>query len=276
MPYEENVHAVRLVHGRERALGELEVPTCRPYFTLLRPGHDSFIDSTGVLHLHWADHDSQLPLTYFVRCSHNGKDWLRPGVNLRTTDYYLDLRQMPGGPHCVVQVLATNGYRTAFVQTRPFDVAVKPLEVMLGDANSPILFAQGYSRQDGPLTGNAIAWLDHSGTVVGRGGTFDVRTLPARNPLTERAGAVVAGCRSNRSRRSVRGRDRTSDWSRRSLEGAKRGNYFAGRLPTAPGFRAETQSAILHPRDGACRAWKGVRFRCECAAGFNVRIWPVG
>jgi len=118
-------------------------------------------------------------LTYFVRCSHNGKDWLRPGVNLRTTDYYLDLRQMPGGPHCVVQVLATNGYRTAFVQTRPFDVAVKPLEVMLGDANSPILFAQGYSRQDGPLTGNAIAWLDHSGTVVGRGGTFDVRTLPA-------------------------------------------------------------------------------------------------
>jgi hypothetical protein len=179
MPYQENVHTVRLVHGRQRTLGELEVPTCRPYFTLLRPGHDSFIDPTGVLHLHWADHDSQLPLTYFVRCSHNGKDWLRPGVNLRTTDYYLDMRQMPGGPNFVVQVLATNGYRTAFVQTRPFDVAVKPLEIMLGDANGPVLFTQGYSRQDGPLTGNAITWLDQSGKIVGRGGTFDVRTLPA-------------------------------------------------------------------------------------------------
>src|SRR4051794_5573539 len=105
MPYQENVRAVQLVHGRERTIGELEVPTCRPYFTLLRPGCDSFIDSTGMLHLHWADHDSQLPLTYFVRFSHNGRDWLRPGVNLRTTDYYLDLREMPGGPHCVAQVL---------------------------------------------------------------------------------------------------------------------------------------------------------------------------
>jgi hypothetical protein len=178
MPYQENVNFVRLVHGRERTLGELQVPTCRPYFTLLRPGDDSFIDSNGVLHLHWADHDSQLPLTYFVRYSHNGRDWLRPGVNLRTSDYYLDLREMPGGPHCVAQVLATNGYRTAVVYTRPFDVAVKPLEIMLGDTNSPVLFAQGYSRQDGPLTGNAISWLDQSGKTVGRGGVLDTRTLP--------------------------------------------------------------------------------------------------
>lgn len=178
MPYQENVNFVRLLQRREQTLGELKVPTCRPYFTLLRPGRDSFIDSTGVLHLHWADHDSQLPLTYYVRYSHNGKDWLRPGVNLRGSDYYLDLREMPGGPHCVAQVLATNGYRTAFVQTRPFDVAVKPLEIMLGDATNPVLFAQGYSRQDGPITGNSIAWHTQAGQVVARGGTFDARTLP--------------------------------------------------------------------------------------------------
>jgi len=178
MPYRENVNAVRLLAGRERTLGEMQVPTCRPYFTLLRPGRDSFIDSTGVLHLHWADHDSQLPLTYYVRYSHNGADWLRPGVNLRTTDYYLDLREMPGGPHCQVQVLATNGYRTAYVETRPFDVAVKPLEIMLGDTSNPMLFAQGYSRQDGPLTGDAIEWVHASGSILARGGNFDARTLP--------------------------------------------------------------------------------------------------
>jgi hypothetical protein len=177
MRYVEHVNSVRLVATRGQVVGTLEVPTCRPYFTLLKPGHDSFIDSQGVLHLHWADHDSQHPLTYYVRYSHNGTDWVRPGVNLRGSDYYLDLREMPGGPHCVVQVLATNGYRTSVVETRPFDVMVKPIDVMLGDTNGPLLFAQGFSLEHGPLTGNQIAWLDAQGHLLARGGTLDVRTL---------------------------------------------------------------------------------------------------
>jgi hypothetical protein len=176
LPFHEDIHAIQLLRNGKRA-SSMEVPTCRPYFTLLHPREDSFIDSQGVLHLHWSDHDSEHPLTYFVRYSHNGKDWLRPGVNLKGNDFYLDLRELPGGPRCVVQVLATNGFRTSFVQTRYFDVAIKQLEILLGETAGPKLFAQGYSRESGPITGDQIAWIDGSGSVVRRGGSLDVRTL---------------------------------------------------------------------------------------------------
>ena len=163
----------------ERVLDRMEVPTDRPYFTLLHPNEDDFIDPDGVLHLHWADHGCREQLTYFVRYSHNGDDWLRPGVNLHCNDLYLDLREMPGGRRCAVQVIATNGYRTSYVQTRRFDTKEKAPEVLLGATEGPILFAQGFSRQHGPITGEGVIWLSDDGVEVGRGGSLDIRTLQA-------------------------------------------------------------------------------------------------
>jgi hypothetical protein len=178
LPYHPQTQTVVLVVN-ERVLGRLEVPTDRPYFTLLHPNEDDFIDPDGVLHLHWADHECKEQLTYFVRYSHNGDDWLRPGVNLQCNDFYLDLREMPGGPRCVGQVIATNGYRTSYVQTRRFDVKEKAPEVLLGPTQGPVLFAQGFSRQHGPITGEGMTWLSEDGIEVGRGGSLDIRTLQA-------------------------------------------------------------------------------------------------
>jgi hypothetical protein len=177
LPYHPNTQAVTLRIGDEE-LGRLDVPTDRPFFTLLRPTEDTFIDPTGVLHLHWAGHDSEHPMTFFVRYSHNGRDWLRPGVNLHTNDYYLDLREMPGGKRCIVEVIATNGYRTSYARTRHFEVPEKPPELLLGENEGPVLFAQGFSREDGPITRDNIAWLA-GGEVCQTGGTLDVRALPA-------------------------------------------------------------------------------------------------
>lgn len=178
LPYHPQTQTVVLRLG-ERILGRLDVPTDRPYFTLLHPNEDDYINPVGVLHLHWAGHDSEHPMTFFVRYSHNGRDWLRPGVNLRTNDYYLDLNQMPSGKRCVVQVIATNGYRTSYAQTRHFEVPEKPPELLLGETEGPLLFAQGYSREHGPITGDNIVWLTEDGGEVQRGGTLDVRTLPS-------------------------------------------------------------------------------------------------
>jgi len=176
LPYHSQTQAIVLRNG-ERELGRLDVPTDRPYFTLLHPNEDDFIDPSGVLHLHWAGHDTEDPMTFFVRYSHNGRDWLRPGVNLHDNDYYLDLREMPGGRRCLVQVIATNGYRTSYAKTRHFEVAEKPPELLLGEADGPVLFAQGFSREHGPITNDEIAWLADE-KIVHRGGTLDIRTLP--------------------------------------------------------------------------------------------------
>jgi hypothetical protein len=181
--YNDHTDSLRLRRG-ERVLSRHSVPTDRPCFTLLSPGEDACIDGSGVLHLRWCPHDSQYPMTFYVRYSHDaGKTWVRPGVNLRAHDYYLDLREMAGGKRCVVQVLATNGYRTSYVQTRYFEVPVKPPEILLGDAGGPVLFAQGFSREGGPIPGDNLVWLI-DGIIVTeqaatrRGGSLDVRTLP--------------------------------------------------------------------------------------------------
>jgi len=175
LPYHPHTQAVVLRSG-DKELGRLDVPTDRPFFTLLRPTADTFIDPTGVLHLHWAGHDSEHPLTFFVRYSHNERDWLRPGVNLHSNDYYVDLREMPGGKRCVVEVIATNGYRTSYARTQHFEVPQKPPELLMGANEGPILFAQGFSREHGPITSEDIAWLA-DGEVCQTGGTLDVRAL---------------------------------------------------------------------------------------------------
>jgi len=193
LPYHSATQSMRLRFG-EREISVLPVPTDRPFFSLLHPGEDSFIDGRGVLALHWCGHDDEHPMTFFVRYSHDGRDWLRPGVNLRTNDFYLDLREMPGGARCAVQVLATNGYRTSYVQTRHFEVPRKPPEVFLGETDGPVLFVQGFSRENGPITGEQIAWLDRDGNAIRRGGTLDVRSLPPGvhrlSVMVQDAGAV--------------------------------------------------------------------------------------
>ncbi|MBA3727559.1 MAG: hypothetical protein H0W86_14290 [Armatimonadetes bacterium] len=153
------------------------------------PGIDQEIfrwnNGSSVLHLQWCPHDSGYPITFFVRYSHNGKDWLRPGVNLKGNYYYLDLREMPGGKRCVVQVLATNGYRTSYVQTRYFEVPIKPPDLLLGGTIGPVLFAQGFSREEGPITGDDVVWLIDDGSVTRRGGSLDLRTLEPGVELIE-------------------------------------------------------------------------------------------
>ena len=174
-PYHPQTQAI-VLRKEDQELGRLDVPTDRPYFTLLHPNEDDFIDPTGMLHLHWAGHDTEHEMTFFVRYSHNGRDWIRPGVNLHESDHYLDLSQMPGGKRCIVQILATNGYRTSYAKTRHFEVPVKPPDVLLGDTDGPVLFAQGFSRETGPITGESVAWLAEN-KIIHRGGTLDVRTL---------------------------------------------------------------------------------------------------
>ena len=85
---------------------------------------------------------------------------------------------MPGGEKCCAQVLATNGYQTSYIETINFEMSPRSPKLFLGNLVGPVLFAQGYSLEDGPVTGNQIQWLlNKSQRVIGTGGSFDVSML---------------------------------------------------------------------------------------------------
>jgi hypothetical protein len=178
MPYHEPTERVVLRrHGEEVSV----YPVLRrlPQFSLEHPTRAEEIDPARPLKIRWrgdARNPRGHPLVYYVRFSHDGQRWVRPGVNLTANAFDLDLREMPGGEECVAQVLATNGYQTAFAATPKFPLPRKRPEILLGSADGPVLFAQGFSREDGPIRGGAIEWLV-DGHEVASGGSFDVRSV---------------------------------------------------------------------------------------------------
>ncbi|SRR6266404_2057667 len=182
LPYYRDTHRVVLLR-REHELGALVVPKHLPEFVLSHPVKSHEVDVNGVLHLRWdldkAEKESakKAPLTYYVRYSADGSQWLRPGVNISGTSFDLDLREMPGSDHCIAQVIATNGYQTSYVETPPFAVPRKTPEILLATPRGPLLFAQGFSREEGPLVGKSVVWLADGKRPVGTGASFDVRQL---------------------------------------------------------------------------------------------------
>jgi hypothetical protein len=200
LPYHKETHRVVLLHG-ERELGALSVSKHLPEFVLTHPVKSHEVDVHGVLHMHWKLEKSEKaeakkhPLTYYVRYRANGGQWYRPGVNIKDTSFDLDLREMPGGEHCVAQVIATNGYQTSYVETPPFAVPCKPPEILLATPHGPLLFAQGFSREEGPIVGESIVWLTDGKKPVGTGASFDARHLRGMHQLsvrvTDSTGAVT-------------------------------------------------------------------------------------
>src|SRR5206468_10793882 len=66
-------------------------------------------------------------------------------------------------------------------QTPGFALPRRPPMILLADTTGPVLFAQGFSREDGPLVGKAISWIVDEAKTVATGGTFDVRWLQSGN-----------------------------------------------------------------------------------------------
>jgi hypothetical protein len=167
-----------VVYRDDQELGSLSFPAHAPDFVLEHPTTPEAIDADNCLELDWRP-QGELEgesLTYFVRYSSDGKRWCRPAVNLTKARCCVDLRLMEGGERCRLQVLATNGYHTSYVETPKFAVPEKPMRILLGDWRGPMLFAQGFSHKHGPLVGEAIVW-SADGKEVARGGSFDVRRL---------------------------------------------------------------------------------------------------
>jgi hypothetical protein len=194
MPYHKNVSRVTLRY-KDRIIGQLDVEHYFAEFELISPLKPEDIDTAGIMHIRWKYDESaytkkKKSITFYVRYSADGKTWYRPGVNLHSDNYDLDLREMPGGGKCSVQVLATNGYQTSYVETIDFEMENRSPQLFIGNLEGPILFAQGYSLEDGPITGKQVQWiLNDKQKIVGTGGSFDVSVL--KSGLRELAVSVT-------------------------------------------------------------------------------------
>ncbi|MEU1599169.1 fibronectin type III domain-containing protein [Streptomyces sp. NPDC005708] len=180
LPYQARTH--RIVLRRDGTeLGALVVPPNPPHFVLTHGDALHEIDTEGVLHLRWrpvGDGPGTSPATYYVRFTNAAgtiAQWV--GVNLTDTSFDLDLRGLPGDDRCLVQVIATNGFHTSYVQTPQFALTKRPPRILLGTTDGPLLYAQGTSPQHGALTGTAITWLVDGAPTTTGGGSLDVRTL---------------------------------------------------------------------------------------------------
>lgn len=181
LPYQNRTH--RIVLRRAGAeLGALVVPPAPPRTLLLAPSSAAQIDPAGILHLRWnqlgGNNPSDPPAVFTIRFGNTDRTVaLRPGVGLTGDSFDLDLRELPGHKRCFVQVLATNGYHTSYLQTPMFALPVRPPRILLAAIEGPVLSVQGSSPQHGPLTGPAITWEVNGRPSSVTGGAFDVRAL---------------------------------------------------------------------------------------------------
>ena len=85
----------------------------------------------GRVKVAWTGHPSA-NLTYILRYSYDGgKTWRALAAGLKAREYTVDFDSLPGGVHCVLQVLASSGVRTASATSAPFSVALKPAGVLI-------------------------------------------------------------------------------------------------------------------------------------------------
>jgi hypothetical protein len=175
--YKQDASSVRVSRGG-RKLKEFPLVNRLPDFQLhIQP--DPFDPSVDrVCDLSWETKDTpERPYKYYVRYSGDGKNWHRPAVNLHTDGFRLNLRDMPGGEACTISVIASNGYNAAVASMKPFSLRRRPAKALLSASDGPILFAQGFTLEYGPISPGEILWMIDETDVVGTSGSFDIRKL---------------------------------------------------------------------------------------------------
>jgi hypothetical protein len=150
-------------------------------------------------------------LTAIVRYSADGgQTWTALAVDATGESYTVDPQQIAGTEQGVIQVLVTDGIRTAITQnTTPFTVQRKPPEATIFSPRDgasyrrgfPIFFdGQGFDRDDGVLPGASLQWLSSIDGALGTGRTLQVDTLSeGLHTITLR----VADAQSNEAQASI-------------------------------------------------------------------------
>jgi hypothetical protein len=173
LPFQPDAQNVVLMRGK-REIGRSEVVTDVPDFELLQPLKSEDLVPNSVVTIRWRSHERR-KLTYAVRFCADGKWGFRLGVGLEAEELAVDLGKLPGG-NCTIQVIATNGYQTSYVELPDFVLPYATDDICFSSEEGPIVSAEGISDRYGVIRGQSVQWLAN-GTAVFCGTRFDVRSL---------------------------------------------------------------------------------------------------
>ena len=177
------------------AVGSITSGPNPPSVNLTGPSGGSFTDAMTI---RWtgSDPDGDTVL-YTVRYSpDNGATWISLATALAGTQLVVPLNDgLPGGAQARVQVLASDGLRTAVATSTPFSVAQHAPQAAIFDGGSRllnsvmitsaqqseivVLHGDAYDAEDGPLSGTALQWnITGPITQTGNGEQFTLFNLP--------------------------------------------------------------------------------------------------
>lgn len=165
---------------------------------------------TGQRTVTWtADHPAGLAVECFLRYSwDDGRTWSRLTVGDNSLSQVVDFDQLPGGEHCVLALVATDGINTTSVDSARFSVPRKacvamiqhPLEGSRHAADEPVLLhGQGFWREENRPEFEQLAWYTSSDTQPASTGRLgQLQLAPGQHTIT-----LLAGNEPHRGRAEV-------------------------------------------------------------------------
>ena len=209
LPFPEGTASVRLEY-RGELVDERLVSVSAPDVTVFSPVEGEVVVSDGLLTIRWeafdADGDN---LSYGIQYSADkGTSWYTLAMNYTDTELSLDASVLPGSPHALVRIMATDGLNTTRATSSlfqledqpPYVVILSPPEGAELGAKERLIFQGSVSDPEGrdasdPLDSKQIRWFSDKKGFLGSGTTIDVQQLKKgihqlRLEATDRAGNV--------------------------------------------------------------------------------------
>lgn len=145
-------------------------------------------EGSGTFQLRWrATHPDRARLQYFVRYSHDGKNWSRVGPRTRDPRQTIDFRRLPGGSKCRIEVVATDGVNSTTKRGPAFRVERKPCiarilsphdNTRMQEGEAIMLRGQGYWLEEGgPAAAEELVWASSLQGRLGTGAALLLSTL---------------------------------------------------------------------------------------------------
>jgi len=183
LPWHEAAETVVFKRENE-VLKSVAIENATPVVKLDAPFGDK--PMTGPQAISWSVESPNESLIFIVRYSNDeGRTWHAVATGITVKEWKLDFDKLPGGDKCVIQVLASAGFRTGKATSEPFAVARKPYKPSIISPSNEATFVEGNSVRffgfahspEGSAKPAALDWSSNRDGFLDSGAEAVVHTL---------------------------------------------------------------------------------------------------